>query len=310
MNTTISIMSVIRLFCFAILVAVTTESAIAQELECKVTVNIQTLSEEERLVWQTFKQDVEAYLNTFSWTTNFSGEKIQCSMTFNITGANGSAYNAQLFVQSTRKLANSDQTTTIARFLDDKASFEYSRGRPLQHGVNYRELETLLDYYANVIIGLYLDSYEPQLGTASFQNAQQAALTANASQGSGWDRLITSSGAFSKFGYVEDVLNAMTRTTRYIWWKYHTQVLDQIATNEDQARATYALLVDSLITIKRASSELDRSVYYKTILDAKYPEMAELGRWFKDNADLYFRKLKYLDIAHSTFYEDARSKLN
>lgn len=303
-------MSGTRLFFIAVLLLLGLRTAVAQELECKVTVNIQTLSEEERLTWQTFKQDVEAYLNTFSWTTNFSGEKIQCSMTFNITGANGSSVNSQLFVQSTRKLAGSDQVSTLARFLDDKATFGYYRGMPLQHGVNYRQLETLLDFYANIIIGLDFDSYESLSGTAAFQNAQQAALVANSSQGAGWDRLITVSGAFSRMGYIEDVLNANTRTVRNIWHTYHTQVLDKIAATEDLAKANFATLVDTLILIKRQSSELDRSVYYKTILDAKYPEMAEFGRWFKDNADLYFRKLKYLDAAHSTFYDDARTKLN
>jgi len=133
-------MSGIRLFFVAVLVLLGLRTAVAQELECKVTVNIQTLSDEERITWQTFKQDVEAYLNTFSWTTNFSGEKIQCSMTFKITGSNGSSITAQLLVQSTRKLAGSNEVTTIARFLDDKATFGYYRGMPLQHGVNYRQL--------------------------------------------------------------------------------------------------------------------------------------------------------------------------
>jgi hypothetical protein len=307
-------MSGIRLFFVVVLASIGfgsigIRSATAQELDCKVTVNIQTLSEEERITWQTFKQDVEAYLNTFSWTTNFSGEKIQCSMTFNITGS-GSTVTSQLFVQSTRKLAGSNEVTTIARFLDDKASFAYYRGMPLQHGVNYRQLETLLDFYANLIIGLDFDSYESLSGTAAFQNAQSAALVANSSQGAGWDRLITVSGAFSRMGYIEDIMNANTRTTRNIWYMYHTQVLDKIAATEDLAKLNYATVIDTLILIKRQSSELDRSVYYKTILDSKYAEFADLGRWFKDNADLYFRKLKYLDASHSTFYDDARAKLN
>jgi len=111
-------------------------------------------------------------------------------------------------------------------------------------------------------------------------------------------------------GYIEDILNANTRTVRNIWYAYHTQVLDKIAANEELAKSNFATVVDTLIVIKRSSSDLDRSVYYKTILDAKYPEFADFGRWFKDNADLYFRKLKYLDAAHSTFYDDAKAKLN
>src|SRR2546421_10709264 len=59
---------------------------IAQELQCKVNLTLTTLSEEERKVWETFKQDAEAYLNAYSWTTNFTGERIQATINFNIIG--------------------------------------------------------------------------------------------------------------------------------------------------------------------------------------------------------------------------------
>ena len=57
--------------------------------------------------------------------------------------------------------------------------------------------ESILDYYAYIIIGLDFDSYESNSGSASFQQAQQITLIANAGKnGVGWDRIITSSGAF------------------------------------------------------------------------------------------------------------------
>ena len=282
----------------------------AQELNCSVTLNTQVLSTEDRLIWDTFKQDVEAYLNTYSWTTNFSGQKIQCSMAFNIKGSNGSEYDVQLFVQSSRPIAHGTQTTTMARFLDDNVTFGYSRGFPLQHGNSYRELESILDYYALVIIGLDQDSYSQEGGSQAFQSAQEVALVANASQGAGWDRIITASGSFSRYGYVEDILNAGTRTLRDLWLSYHQNVIDQELVNEDAARTEVAGLIDTLITLKRESSTIDRSVYYKTIFNAKYTEFADFARWFKDNAELYFRKLKYLDQGHISFYDDALSKMN
>ena len=60
------------------------KASFAQELQCKVSVNLQNLSDEERKNWDTFKQDVEAYLNAYSWTTNFQGDKIQATINFNI----------------------------------------------------------------------------------------------------------------------------------------------------------------------------------------------------------------------------------
>ena len=302
-------MKVIRVFLLVLAALCCARISVAQELACKVTVNIQTLSEEERQIWQTFRADVEAYLNTYSWTTNFSGERIQCSVVFNITGANGSDYTAQVFIQSNRPLNQSKELTTMARFLDDKVTFGYSRGLPLQHGVNYRSLESLLDYYAYIIVGLDLDSYAPEGGTAPLQQAQTTALIANSSQGNGWDRIITASGAFSRFGYIESLLDANNRVLRDLYYSYHTTVLDEIGANPDLARNNYGHFIDTVIKLKRATSDIDRSVFFKTFCEAKYTEFSEFVRWFKDNADLYFRKIKFIDPQHITFYDAALEKM-
>lgn len=276
----------------------------AQELQSVVNLNLTNLSTDDRKNWETFKQDVEAYLNAYSWTTNFTGDKIQCNFNFNILPGS-----IQLFVQSKRPIYKSTEPTVMARFLDGNVSFGYTRGQILQHGINYRDLESILDYYAYIIIGLDFDSYEAGTGSAPFQGAQQAALVANSSQGTGWDRLITSSGAYSRFGYIDDVMSAECRPLRNIAWMYHYNVLDNISTKPDEAKQNLGIIIDSLVTLKRTSSILDRSVYYKTFFEAKYTEFADFARWFKDNSDLYFQKLEYLDPSHMKYYEDAKAKL-
>lgn len=276
----------------------------AQELNCTVNLNLVNLSEEGRRTWETFKQDVESYMNSHNWTSNFEGERIACQISFNIT----SGSSAQIFIQSTRPLYKSGELTTMARFYDDKVEFSYTRGMTLQHGTQYRSLETLLDYYAYVILGLDFDSYDPLSGQQMFQMAYQNALVGNASNGAGWGRLVTASGAYSRYGFSEDASGANARSLRELTFRYHYDVLDQLAINEEKARTAYAGFIDTLIQIKRNSSTIDRSVYFKNFLEAKYAEFAEFGRWFKGNLDLYFQKLRYLDPLHQTFYEEARKK--
>ena len=280
----------------------------AQELLCKVILNLQTPTDDERRNWETFAADVESYLNSNNWSTNFSGDRIRCSMTFNITGSSGSNYTAQVYIQSSRPLDNSKEVTTLARFLDDKIEFSYVRGQSLQHGNIYRSLETFLDFYANLIIGLDFDSYGQLDGDPFFQNALNHALIGSASSGKGWERLFTSSGGFSRYGYAEDLVGGGAKGIRQLVSNYHFNVLDQKSAKEQQARANFAQFIDTLITIKRGSSELDRSVFWKTMLEAKYAEFAEFGRWFKGSLDLYYQKLSYLDPIHSTFYEQAKKK--
>lgn len=283
-------------------------ASLSQEIQAKVIVNLNNPPEEERRNWESFAADVEAYLNSYNWTTNFEGDRIQCNITFNITGYGDKGYTAQIYVTSNRPAYNSRTLTTLARFSDDKVAFPYTRGQSLNHGQLYRPLETVLDYYANLILGQEFDSYGRLDGDQFYQAALGHALIANSSGGFGWDRLFTSAGAFSRYGYAEDASNASSRPIRQMMSNYHFTVLDQISSNEERARANYAKFVDSLITMKKNSSTLDRSVYFKAMLEAKYAEYAEFGRWFKDNIDLYYRKLEYLDPTHQTFYETVKLK--
>jgi hypothetical protein len=280
----------------------------AQELQAKVIVNLNNPPEEERRNWESFASEVESYLNSYNWTTNFSGDRIQCNFTFNITGFGSNGYTAQIYVTSIRPRYKSQEITTLCRFSDEKVSFQYVRGQSLNHGQLYRPLETILDYYANLILGQEFDSYGRLDGDEYYQAALGHALVANSSGGFGWDRLFTSSGAFSRYGYAEDATISSCRPLRQMMSNYHFTVLDLAASNEEVARANYAKFIDSLITMKRNTSTLDRSVYFKAMLEAKYAEFAEFGRWFKDNLDLYYKKLSYLDPTHQTYYEGIKEK--
>ena len=105
-------------------------------------------------------------------------------------------------------------------------------------------------------------------------------------------------------------MNAGTRSIRNIAWMYHYKVLDNVASKESEARINLGTVIDTLISMKRSGSMIDRSVYYKTFFEAKYTEFADFGKWFKDNKALYFQKLEYLDPAHQNYYEDAKKKLD
>jgi hypothetical protein len=283
-------------------------AARAQELLCKVNINLQNPSDEDKRNWESFSADVESYINSYNWSTNFSGERIRCSLSFSITGSDGGDYIASLYVQSSRVLDKSKEVTTMARFLDDKVQFSYVRGQALQHGVTYRPLESVLDFYANVILGLEFDSYGRLDGDEFFRNALGVALVANSSGGKGWERLFTSAGAYSRYGYAEDMTNAGARPLRSLVSHYHFDVLDLASSDEQHARSNYATFIDTLVTLKHNTSMLDRSVFFKSLLESKYAEFAELGRWFKDDLDRYYRKLEFLDPIHQTFYEQAKLK--
>jgi hypothetical protein len=301
--------SVVRKLLFALLLLVFVRNASAQELDATVELNISALPEEQRMVWANFKADLQAYLNSNQWTTNFSGERIKCNFQINIVGANGDVYNAQLFVSSTRPLYESSELTTMARFFDDKVEFPYVRGQEFQHGMNQRPLESVIDYYVYIILGLDFDSYKRQDGTPYFQQAHQIAVIGQSAQARGWEKAFSSSGQFSRLGYVEDILNANNRSYRDLIWQYNYKVLDQQRDNPDDARLNLATVIDSMIALKRTSSFFARSPFIRTFFEAKYPELADLARFYPDNLNAYFQKLDYLDPLHQNYYEEAKRRV-
>ncbi len=283
-------------------------AARAQELDAQVNLNLSALSETDRQTFASFKHDVESYLNNYTWTTNFSGERIRCSFQFNIVSGNGSDYSVQLFVTSSRPLYKSDQVSTMARFFDANVQFSYYRGQELQHGNNYRSLESVLDFYTNIILGLDYDSYKELSGTPYFQQALTLAIVGTAANGNGWQRDVTSIGTYSRVGYIEDAMNANNRAFRSLIFNYHYSGLDMLSSKPELARVEIGTVIDSLVSLKRQSSAAGRSVYLRAFFESKYPELSDLARLFPDNAASYFLKLGYLDPVHQNYYEDAKAK--
>ena len=296
------------LLLIAALIVGSTRGVRAQELDAQVNLNLSVLSDLDRQNFETFKLDVQSYLNNYTWTTNFSGERIRCSFQFNVVSANGGDYTVQLFVTSSRPLYKNDQTTTMARFFDGVVDFTYYRGQELQHGNNYRSLESVLDYYTNIILGLDFDSYKEQSGTPYFQQALTISIVASAANGTGWQRDVTSIGTYTRVGYIEDAMNANNRAFRTLIFNYHYNGLDLLGSKPDQARIEIGTVIDSLVSLKRMSSAAGRSVYLRAFFESKYPELSDLARLFPDNISSYFLKLGYLDPVHQNYYEDAQAK--
>jgi hypothetical protein len=300
---------VVRKALLALCFLLISRASIAQELDAQVELNISALPEEQRMVWENFKMDVEAYLNSHRWTTNFSGERIRSTFQFNVVGANGDDYNVQLFVTSSRPLYENSELTTMARFFDEKLEFSYVRGQELSHGMNFRPLESVLDFYAYIIIGLDYDSYKRQEGTQYFQQAHQMAVIGSAAQGRGWEKNFSSTGQYSRLAYIEDILNANNRVYRDLMWMYNYTVLDLATTKPDEARANLATVIDSMVVMKRSNSFFSRSPFIRTFFEAKYPELTDLARFFPDNINAYFQKLIYLDPLHQNYYEEAKRRV-
>jgi hypothetical protein len=273
----------------------------AQELNCKVSVNMEKLQSAAKDPLNGFQKTVEDYLNKTKFTSDrWEGGKIECSMNILIQTADNPNYTAQVIVTSQRPLYHSPQNSLMMNVNDGSWRFTYQKDQPLNPNQTvYDPITSFMDYYANVMIGLDADSYDKLGGTRFFTKALDLVnLGATSGFSDGWQN---SSAAFSRRGLVEDLMSEKYRPFREAFYEYHYNGLDVFNWNQDIAIKNMAKLVFAIDMI-RTQGDIN-TVLMKVFFDAKNGEMAERFKVYQ-NRDIY-KTLKKIDPSHSQKYDDA-----
>ncbi|MDP2303849.1 MAG: DUF4835 family protein [Ignavibacteria bacterium] len=276
----------------------------SQELQATVTVNFEQLPSINKENLSSFQNTIEDYLNLTRFTNEtWQNDKIKC--TFNIfflSSQDDRTYTAQVFIGSQRPIYKSLQNTQLISILDNSWSFQYEKNQALYFNPTlFSSLESILDYYAFLIIGMDNDSWEKMSGTPIFTKAM---FIVNNSVGGkftkGWEK---GSGSFNRGDLMEDILNEKYRPFREAIADYHYG-LDFIAINKKVGQEKMVSLIKTLDQIK---SKIDvRSIFVKSFFDAKH---GEIINHLADYEDLtIFRKLKVIDPPHLSKYDEVLNK--
>ncbi len=274
--------------------------SIAQELNCKVTVNYEGLPALNRELLTDFANVIETYLNNTQFTgESWDGQKIDCAFNIFFTSASGdNDYAAQVVVVSTRPVYKSIRQSTMLTINDPIWTFRYVKNQPLYFNQStFDPVTSFLDYYANIIIGSDWDTWEELGGTPYFNRAFNIVnLGANSAYKKGWER---SNATYSRWGLCEDLLNDKYRRFREAIFVYYVGV------DEYQINKTAALekIVNVINVLSDMKSKVDiNSVLIRTFFDAKYGEIIDLLRGYPDPT--IFTKLKKIDPPHSAKYDE------
>ena len=273
----------------------------AQELNCKVTVNMEKLQTDAKDPLAGFQKTVEDYLNKTKFTPDsWAGGKIECSMNILIQTANNPNYTAQVIVSSQRPLYHSTNNSLMLNINDGSWRFTYQKDQSLNSNQSiYDPITSFMDYYAYVIIGLDADSYDKLGGTRYFSKALDLVnLGATSAFSDGWQN---SSASYSRRGLVEDLVSEKYRSFREAFYEYHYNGLDIFTWNQDIAIKNMAKLVFAIDNI-RAKGDIN-TVLMKVFFDSKNGELAESFKVYP-NRDIY-KTLKKIDPAHNKKYDDA-----
>jgi hypothetical protein len=271
----------------------------AQELNCKVNVNLENLPQSNKDNLRDFARAVEDYMNKTRFTnSSWDVDKIQCTLEIFFMSASGEVtYNAQFFIGSKRAIYQSESFSPMLTILDNTWSFSYEKNQALNQNQSiFDPLTGFLDFYAYLIIGFDLESWEEFGGSPFFTKAMDIVnLGASSKFSSGWLR---SSSTYSRRGVVEDLLNERFRNFREAFYDYHYGV-DIFAKNKTIGREKIVGLIKTVETIKTKQNV--SGPLLNTFFDAKHGEIIDLLRDYPDE-DIV-RILKRIDPPHAAKYE-------
>jgi hypothetical protein len=247
----------------------------AQELQATVSVNYQQVSNGNPQLFANLEKQVKEFLNTTKWTDKqFNDiEKIECNFFINITSYNSNNFEATLQVQSSRPIFNSTFSAPILNINDKNFSFRFIEFEAMVYDQNSftSNLVSVLAYYANVIIGMDMDSYALKGGTKYLAIASNIVNVAENSGYKGWSQ--TEGTNNNRNFLISDLLSATFLPFRTALYQYHRLGLDTMA--DDLSKSKEAIAT-SIITLAEIQKVRPNSLIARTFFDAKADEIVSI----------------------------------
>ncbi len=250
----------------------------AQELNCNVTVNADKIEGSNKQVYTTLQTTIKEFMDAQQWTQmNYtSDERIDCNISLIVNSYNDDVMSCILQVQASRPVHSSTYTTTLLNFRDNNFNFTYREFDPIELNTNTYEsnLSALLAYYAYIIIGLDMDSFEKLGGDPVFNMAEQlVSLSQNRSneiEAKGWKAFEDDR---NRYALISQLRDDRFKPFREFFYTYHRQALDQMYSNVGNSRAKIA---EGIPIIRELNRMQPSAIILVAFLDAKKDEIINI----------------------------------
>lgn len=267
--------SMYRIIIGFLLLILSANQIVGQELNCKVAVNDERAQTSDRRVFRDMEVEFARFMNDRKWSNNNyrPEERIQCNMAITIESMPAVGfYNATVQIQSSRPVYNTSYSSLIFNFADRDWQFEYVESTPLDFGDNVfsSNLTSMLAFYAYIIIGLDKDTFEEFGGEEQFKKALDIVNLAQQTSKSGWQAFQSNR---NRYWLSENLTNQDLRPIRKGLYTYHRLAMDQFETKQDESRT---LVVNVLKDIQAANRNIPNSILKIAFFDAKKNELAKI----------------------------------
>ncbi|MFC2084912.1 DUF4835 family protein [Bacteroidota bacterium] len=274
-----------------------------QELNANVTVSYEQLTNDykERLV--DFNQAIEEYFNSSQFTEDvWEWPKITCNFTIFFTSASDETkYSAQVVITSQRPVEGTQMNSLMLSIMDNSWAFDYERGQALYFNqTDFNPLTSFLDFYAYLIIGFDMDSYEPYSGSDYFNEAMNiTGLGRSSGYSDSWQ---IKSSSYNKRALIEDITEATFQQFRQDFTDYHYNGLDLYYKDKNAGLKNIIKLVQNLESVKKKLNR--RSVLLNVFFEAKHKELIDYVKKYDDKESV-FEILKKVDPERVSKYIEA-----
>jgi len=263
----------------------------SQQLNCEVVVNSNFINQTEKEIFINLERNIESFLNTNDWDNqslkNF--EKIDCTLIITVLSYSDSFFNCNFEVKSFRPVYNTDYNTNIFLFKDNGVSFNYESNQYILRSDNRFEsdLASILEFYANLIIGLDKDTFALNSGKSNFLNSKKILDFASSnSQSNMWSQNYNN-GRINKYWLVENLVSPNYSTIKEIYYDYHRKGLDVLIENKEDALQTISETIGKFNLINRLRPN---SIMQQMFFQSKNDEIISLYK--NHNNESYLKDLK------------------
>lgn len=246
----------------------------AQELNCTVEVNAQSVEGGSKSVFETLKQSINDYFNETKFTnaTYSPVERIDCRFFLTVKEYDGDKIKGEIQVQLSRPVYNSTYTTTLLNFRDTRVEFDYREGEPLVFNENSVDtnLMALLNFYAYLFIAIDSDSFAPNGGQPYYDRAANILQQAQSLGEIGWRAF---EDPKNRSGVLSSFTDSNMSGIREMLYQYHRKGLDEMVTAPDKGRAA---ITESIKAIENVYKTAPMSVALSLFRDSKLDELVNV----------------------------------
>ena len=280
----------------------------SQQLNCEVVVNSNFINQTEKEIFINLERNIESFLNTNDWDNqslkNF--EKIDCTLIITVLSYSDSFFNCNFEVKSFRPVYNTDYNTNIFLFKDNGVSFNYESNQYILRSYNRFEsdLASILEFYANLIIGLDKDTFALNSGKSNFLNSKKILDFASSnSQSNMWSQNYNN-GRINKYWLVENLVSPNYSTIKEIYYDYHRKGLDVLIEDKEDALQTISETIGKFNSINRLRPN---SIMQQMFFQSKNDEIISLYK--NNNNESYLKDLKNNLNRIAPFFSDKWSSI-